>query len=149
MCDQISDAILDEVLRQDTRGRVACETMVLTGLVMIGGEITTTGQVDYAKVARETIREIGYTRAKYGFDADTCGVIVAIDTQSPDIAMGVDIGGAGDQGMMFGYACNETPELMPCAITFAHKLTRRLADVRKEGLIEYLRPDGKSQVTVE
>ena len=149
MCDQISDAILDEVLRQDTRGRVACETMVLTGLVMIGGEITTTGQVDYAKVARETVREIGYTRAKYGFDADTCGVIVAINTQSPDIAMGVDTGGAGDQGLMFGYACDETPELMPTPIQFAQQLVRKLSEARRSGDLEYLRPDGKSQVTVE
>jgi S-adenosylmethionine synthetase len=149
MADQISDAVLDAVLREDSHGRVACETLLTTGLVIVAGEITTSAKVDYTKTARDTIREIGYTRAKYGFDADTCGVMVAIDTQSPDIAMGVDIGGAGDQGMMFGYACNETPELMPSAITFAHKLTRRLADVRKEGLINYLRPDGKSQVTVE
>src|SRR5262244_1083075 len=149
MADQISDAVLDAVLKEDPHGRVACETLLTTGLVIVAGEITTSARVDYPSIARDTIREIGYTRAKYGFDADTCGVIVAIDTQSPDIAMGVDIGGAGDQGMMFGYACNETPELMPTAITFAHKLTRRLADVRKEGLIDYLRPDGKSQVTVE
>jgi len=141
--------VLDAVLREDSHGRVACETLLTTGLVLVAGEITTSAKVDYGKTARDTIREIGYTRAKYGFDADTCGVIIAIDTQSPDIAMGVDIGGAGDQGMMFGYACNETPELMPTAITFAHKLTRRLSDVRKEGLIDYLRPDGKSQVTVE
>ena len=149
IADQISDAVLDAVLREDSHGRVACETLLTTGLVLVAGEITTSAKVDYGKTARDTIREIGYTRAKYGFDADTCGVIIAIDTQSPDIAMGVDIGGAGDQGMMFGYACNETPELMPTAITFAHKLTRRLSDVRKEGLIDYLRPDGKSQVTVE
>lgn len=149
ICDQISDAILDEVLRQDTTGRVACETMVMTGLIIVGGEITTTAQVDYTRVARETVREIGYTRAKYGFDADTCGVISAVNTQSPDIAMGVDTGGAGDQGLMFGYACNETPELMPTPIQFAHQLVRKLSDVRRDGTLNYLRPDGKSQVTVE
>ena len=149
IADQVSDAILDAVLRDDPHGRVACETLLTTGLVVIAGEITTSAKVDYPTIARETVREIGYTRAKFGFDCDTCGVITAIDTQSPDIAMGVDTGGAGDQGMMFGYACNETPELMPMPILFAHKLTRRLTDVRKEGLIDYLRPDGKSQVTIQ
>jgi S-adenosylmethionine synthetase len=149
ICDQISDAILDEVLKQDDRGRVACETMVMTGLIIVGGEITTTALVDYARVARETVREIGYTRAKYGFDADTCGVISAVNTQSPDIAMGVDTGGAGDQGLMFGYACNETPELMPTPIQLAQQLVRKLSDARRGGDLDYLRPDGKSQVTVE
>ena len=149
MADQISDGVLDAILGKDPYGRVACETLLTTGLVIVAGEITTEAWVDIPKIVRETVREIGYTRAKYGFDCDTCGVITAIDTQSPDIAMGVDTGGAGDQGMMFGYACNETPELMPMPIMLAHKLTRRLADVRKEGLLDYLRPDGKAQVTVE
>lgn len=148
IADQISDAILDAALREDRDSRVACETLLTTGLVVIAGEITTRAHIDYAEVARETIREIGYTRAKYGFDCDTCGVITAIHTQSPDIAMGVDVGGAGDQGMMFGYACDETPELMPMPILLAHKITKRLSEVRKEGLLDYLRPDGKSQVTV-
>jgi S-adenosylmethionine synthetase len=129
-------------------GRVACETLVTTGLTMIAGEITTKGSVDYAKVARETIRDVGYTRAKYGFDCDTCAVISSIDKQSPDIAMGVDTGGAGDQGLMFGFATNETEELMPMAIMLAHKLTRRLAEVRKKGTLDWVRPDGKSQVTI-
>jgi len=149
IADQISDGVLDAVLRADPHGRVACETLLTTGLVMVAGEITTSAWVDIPKIARDIIREIGYTRAKYGFDADTCGIITAIDTQSQDIAMGVDTGGAGDQGMMFGFACNETPEFMPMPIMLAHKLTRRLSDVRKEGLLDYLRPDGKSQVTVE
>ncbi len=149
IADQISDAVLDSIIEQDPNGRVACETLVTTGLVFIAGEITTSGYVDLPKVVRDTVREVGYTRAKFGFDFETCAVISAIQEQSPDIAQGVDIGGAGDQGMMFGYACRETEELMPLPIMLAHKLVKRLATVRKDGILDYLRPDGKSQVTVE
>ncbi len=149
IADQISDAILDAVLAEDPVGRVACETLVTTGLAMISGEITTKTYVDFPSIVRNTIREIGYTRAKYGFDSETCAVVSSIDPQSPDIAQGVDTGGAGDQGLMFGYASRETAELMPLPITLAHKLVRRLSEVRKSNDVDFLRPDGKSQVTIE
>ncbi|NOX88346.1 MAG: methionine adenosyltransferase [Calditrichaeota bacterium] len=148
MADQISDAILDEVLKEDVFGRVACETFVTTGLVLVGGEITTDCYVDIPKTVREVVKQIGYVNAEFGFDYLTCAVMTSIDQQSPDIAMGVDRAGAGDQGMMFGFACNETPELMPMPISLAHKLTQRLSVVRKNGTLPFLRPDGKAQVTI-
>src|SRR5258708_5935477 len=149
IADQISDAVLDAVLSKDPLGRVACETALTTGTAIVFGEITTDCYVDIAKTVRNTIREVGYTRAKYGFDYETCGVLVCIDEQSPDIAQGVNVGGAGDQGMMFGFACDETPELMPAPIQLAHQLARRLSEKRRDGTLRWARPDGKTQVTVE
>jgi S-adenosylmethionine synthetase len=149
IADQISDSILDAILTQDPVGRVACETLVTTGLAIIAGEITTNCYVDFPKIVRETIKEVGYTRAKFGFDSETCAVLSSIHEQSPDIAQGVDPGGAGDQGLMFGYACTETPELMPLPIMLAHKLVKGLSCARRDGVLDYLRPDGKSQVSVE
>lgn len=148
LADQVSDAVLDAILAKDPLARVACEAVVTTGLVMVVGEITTDCYVDIPRIIRQTVRDVGYTRAKYGFDAETCGIVISIDEQSPDIAKGVDVGGAGDSGMMFGFACDETPELMPLPITLAHRIARRLADVRRNKTLAYLRPDGKVQVTV-
>jgi S-adenosylmethionine synthetase len=149
IADQVSDAVLDAVLTEDPTGRVACETLVTTGLVMVAGEITTSAVLDYSEIARNVVRDVGYTRAKFGFDAETCAVVSSLKRQSPDIAMGVDTGGAGDQGLMFGFACDETEELMPLPITLAHKLVQRLSEVRRKNVVDFFRPDGKSQVTIE
>src|ERR1051326_2825224 len=149
IADQVSDSILDALLAQDPMSRVACETLTTTGLVMVAGEITTNAKIDYQDIVRKTVAEIGYTRGKYGFDAETCAVLSSIHSQSPDIAMGVDTGGAGDQGLVFGFGCTESAELMPLPIMLAHKLTKGLSCARRDGVLEYLRPDGKSQATVE